>query len=99
MLVVAGVITTYGLARGARRPAWGVPWQGLAMVVMGGTAITAGAVGPTWAGLLVAGGLLAHAVWDVVHHRLDRVVVRSMAEFCAVLDTSLALVVLAVTLA
>jgi hypothetical protein len=37
--------------------------------------------------------------WDVFHLRAERVVARSMALFCAVLDTFLAVVVLAVTLA
>jgi hypothetical protein len=45
----------------------------------------------------VSAGLLAHAAWDVYHHRTGRVVVRSMAEFCGVLDTLLALVVLGAT--
>jgi hypothetical protein len=42
---------------------------------------------------LVAAGLLGHAAWDVYHHRVNRVVVRSMAEFCCVLDTLLAVAI------
>ena len=38
----------------------------------------------------VAAGPLAHAARDLYHHRADRVVTRSMAEFCFVLDTLLA---------
>lgn len=41
-------------------------------------------------GLIVAAGIGAHGVWDVVHHRRDRVVTRSYAEFCAVTDVLLA---------
>jgi cytochrome bd-type quinol oxidase subunit 1 len=37
-------------------------------------------------GYLVAAALLGHAVWDAVYLRLDRVVARSYAEFCGVLD-------------
>ena len=44
---------------------------------------------------LVSAGLLGHAAWDVYHHRLNKVVVRSMAEFCCILDT-LAIVIAAV---
>ncbi|MEU7840865.1 hypothetical protein AB0B39_07840 [Micromonospora sp. NPDC049114] len=39
---------------------------------------------------LVAFGWLAHAGWDVVHHRSGRVVPHGYAEFCGVLDTALA---------
>jgi hypothetical protein len=39
---------------------------------------------------LVAAGLLGHAAWDVYHHRVNKGVVRSLAEFCFVLDTLLA---------
>ena len=46
---------------------------------------------------LVAAGLLGHAAWDAYHHRVNRVVVRSMAEFCLVLDTALAVAIVIVT--
>jgi hypothetical protein len=46
---------------------------------------------------LVAAGLLGHAAWDAYHHRTDRVVVRSLAEFCLVLDTALAVAIVSVT--
>jgi hypothetical protein len=98
MLGIAAALVAYGLARGAMRPPWGVPLQAGAMVVLAAAAITAVNVGATWAGLLVSAALLAHTAWDVYHHRVERVVARSMAEFCAVLDTLLAFVVLAVTL-
>lgn len=42
---------------------------------------------------LVAAGLLGHAMWDVYHDRINKVVVRSMAEFCCVLDTVLAVAI------
>jgi hypothetical protein len=69
------------------------------MVVLAAAAITAVHADQTWAGLLVGGGLVAHAAWDVYHHHVQRVVSRSMAEFCAVLDTVVAVPVLAVTFA
>lgn len=99
MLALVGVLTAYGVARGALRPPWGVPLQAVAMVVLAAAAITAVHADQTWAGLLVGGGLLAHAAWDVYHHHVQRVVSRSMAEFCAVLDTVVAVPVLAVTFA
>lgn len=51
-----------------------------------------------WAGLLAGPGLLAHAAWDSHHHRARRVVPRSMAEFCAVLDTLLGATIIAAAL-
>ncbi|GAB3824929.1 hypothetical protein ACFPIJ_63880 [Dactylosporangium cerinum] len=43
---------------------------------------------------LVAAGLLAHAAWDAAHWRADAVVARSFAEWCGVLDLTLAVGIL-----
>jgi hypothetical protein len=98
MLGLAALLAVYGLARGAARPWWGLPLQAGVLVVLAGVALLAVQVSDLWAGLLVAGGLLAHAASDVHHHRSGRVVVRSLAEFCAVLDGLLAVLVLVATL-
>ena len=45
----------------------------------------------------MAAGLLGHAAWDAYHHRTNRVVVRSLAGFCLVLDTALAVAIVSVT--
>jgi hypothetical protein len=99
MVGIAAALTVYGLLRGALRPPWGMPLQSVAMVVFAAAAIIAVHVTAVWAGLLVGVGLLAHTAWDIYHHRTDRVVVRSMSLFCAVLDSCLAVVVIAVSLA
>jgi hypothetical protein len=39
------------------------------------------------------GGAARHAAWDVYHHWANKVVGRSMAEFCCVLDTPLAVAI------
>jgi hypothetical protein len=58
-----------------------------------------GAAGHPGAWDLPGGGrLLGHAVWDAYHHRVNRVVVRSLAEFCLVLDVVLAVAIVLVTL-
>jgi hypothetical protein len=98
MLGLAGLLAAYGLARGGARPWWGLPLQAGALAVLAAVALLAVEASDPWAGLLVAGGLLAHAAWDVHHHRTGRVVVRSMAEFCVVLDVVLAVLVLVATL-
>ncbi|WP_214404393.1 hypothetical protein [Pseudonocardia lacus] len=99
MLGVAVALTAYGLLRGRAQPWWGLPLQAGALAVLAAVALVAAQASDPGAGLLVAGGLLAHAAWDVNHHRTRRVVARSMAEFCAVLDTVLAVLVLVATLA
>jgi hypothetical protein len=43
---------------------------------------------------LVAVGLLAHTVWDLIHLRARAIVSPSLAEWCAVLDTLIAVGIL-----
>ncbi len=56
------------------------------MLGFGVVALIALYVDPDLGGYLVAAALLGHAAWDAVHFRLNRVVARSSAEFCGVLD-------------
>ncbi len=96
LLGLSALLLGYGLARGATRPFGALPLQTIAMIVVGGmAAIALTASGDTGA-YLVAAGLLGHAAWDVYHHRANRVVSRSMAEFCCVLDTILAAAIIVV---
>jgi hypothetical protein len=97
-LGLAGVLLGYGLVRGAVRPAAGLPLQTAAMVAVGALAIVALTVSSTVGAYLVAAGLLGHAAWDLYHHRVNRVVPRSMSEFCGVLDTLLAVAIVVVAL-
>jgi len=99
MVALAAALILYGVTRGALRPSWGVPLQAVALAVCAAAALVAADANQTLAGVVVAAGLFAHTAWDIYHHRTERVVVRSMAEFCAVLDTLLAVIVLAVTFA
>lgn len=87
MLGLAVVLAAVGVVRGRARPFRGLPLQAAAMVVLGTAAVVAAGAEPRWSAALVATALLAHAGWDLHHHRTRRVVVRSMAQFCAVLDT------------
>jgi hypothetical protein len=99
MLIVAAIVAVYGVVRALRRPNRELPLQAIAMIVFGGLATVALFISPFVGALLVAAGLVAHAGWDVYHHVNNKVVVRSMAEFCCVLDTVLAIVVVLATLA
>lgn len=60
--------------------------QALGMVGLVVLGLLALAISPDVGVYLVATGWLFHGVWDFVHLRLDRVVVRSYAEWCGVLD-------------
>ncbi len=94
MIAIAVVALVYGLVRGRGKPAHGLPLQIVALVILGALALIAAGVDPKISAVLIAAGLFAHAGWDLYHHRKDRVVARSMAEFCLVLDTVLAIAVL-----
>jgi hypothetical protein len=98
-VILAGAVAlgAYGLLRGASRPGYGLPLQTLALLGFGAAAGAALMVNPDLGAYLVAAGLLGHAAWDAYHHRVNRVVVRSMAEFCLVLDTALAGAIVTVT--
>ncbi|MEQ4721008.1 hypothetical protein [Nonomuraea sp. B19D2] len=52
----------------------------------------------TVAGYLVAIGLLGHAAWDAMHWRANKIVARSFAEWCGVLDLVLGVGLLALLL-
>jgi hypothetical protein len=97
ILTGAAALGVYGLLRGAARPSYGLPLQTLALLGFGAAAGAALVVSPELGAYLVAAGLLGHAAWDAYHHRVNRVVVRSMAEFCLVLDTALAAAIVTVT--
>lgn len=73
--------------------------QTAGMVGFGTVTLVAAAVEPR-AGVALAGvGFLAHGAWDAYHYRMNKVVHRTYAEFCGVVDlvTGTALVVVAAT--
>lgn len=95
--IAAAVLVAIGLATGAPRPA--LTAQTVALLGFGGLAV-AGLFIDLRVGMVLAGlALAAHAGWDLVHHRRNAVVPRSLAEFCIFLDVplGLALIVLAFT--
>jgi hypothetical protein len=98
LLILAALFAVYGLVKGVVQPLGGLPLQTLAMVLVGVGAAVATIVNSDFGACVVAAGLLAHAGWDVYHHRINKVVSRSMAEFCAVLDSLLALAIVIITI-
>lgn len=99
LLAMAGVLLVLGAAARRTRPWWSFPLQAGAMLVLAAIAYLATRLDPTLGGLLVAGALLGHAAWDIQHHRTGRVVNRSLAEFCAVLDILVAVLVVVISMA
>jgi hypothetical protein len=98
-VILAGSVALliYGLLRGADPSGHGLGLQTAALLGFGATAGAALIATPALGAFLVAAGLLGHAAWDVHHHRVNRVVVRSLAEFCLVLDAALAVAIVIVT--
>ena len=90
MLAVAVPLVVWGVTRGRWPLPGGLRRQTAAMIAFGAVAVVGLALDSGVGGLLVAAGLVAHGGWDVVHHRRNRVVVRSFAELCVVLDLVLA---------
>jgi hypothetical protein len=73
--------------------------QTLGMVGFGAVTLVAAAVEPRAAVALAGVGFLAHGAWDAYHYRMNKVVHRTYAEFCGVVDlvTGTALLVVAAT--
>lgn len=97
LLAVAGALFSYGLLRTLRGPGGDLRAQAVGMAAFGAVAALALMVNEVAGALLVAIGLFAHAGWDAYHHWTEKVVTRSLAEFCFVLDATLGAVIVFVT--
>jgi hypothetical protein len=84
VLLVWGTVseTVSGSPHG--RATFGV--QAAGMIVFGAFALAGLAVDPDLGRYLVAAGWFCHGIWDFVHLRLDKIVSRTYAEWCGVLD-------------
>jgi hypothetical protein len=98
VLLAAVIYLTWGTARGELGSRALLTAQTTAVLGFGAVAIAAVAVEPAVARYVLAAGWLAHAAWDVVHHRIGRVVPRWYAETCLVADLLLATALLTVGL-
>ncbi|MFF5180802.1 hypothetical protein ACFY2Q_22470 [Micromonospora sp. NPDC000316] len=90
MLVLPGAYLLIGVARRTLRGPGVLATQLLGLAGWVGLALVAVAAGGRTAGWLVAFGWLAHAGWDLAHHRTGRVVPRAFSEWCGVLDAAIA---------
>jgi hypothetical protein len=96
-LVAALVFLVVGVVRGQLRSPGGLPLQTFGMLAFGSTVLVALYVDPDLGAYLVAFALFSHAAWDAYHYVKDRVVVRSYAEFCTVVDVLLGAAILFMT--
>lgn len=94
LLLASLLFLAFGVARGQARESGGLTLQAVGMLVFGAGMLVALYVNPTLGGYLVAAGLLGHGVWDIVHYVRNRVVARSYAEFCGILDLLLGAAIL-----
>jgi hypothetical protein len=85
-LAAALVFFVVGAARGELRRPGGLAFQTVGVLAFGPIVLAALYVDADLGGFLVAIALLGHAAWDVHHYLRDRVVARSYAEWCAVVD-------------
>jgi hypothetical protein len=90
-------LLVYGLLSSAARSYQGFPPQAIAMVGFGVATAVALGLNDDVGAYLLAAGLLGHALWDAHLYRTNKWVVRSMTEFCFVLDALLAVVIVSVT--
>jgi hypothetical protein len=83
-----------GVARGQLRKPGGLALQTVGVLAFGSAALAALYVHPDLGGYLVAFALFGHAGWDAFHYLRNRVVPRSYAEWCAVVDLLLGVAIL-----
>jgi hypothetical protein len=88
ILALASAVAVVGLFRRPGRAELLLQTGGL--VLFGGLALVGLLVAPEVARYVLAAGWLGHGVWDLVHLRRDKVVSRSYAEWCGVLDVLIA---------
>ena len=87
---VALVVLVWGALEGQLRRPDPFRVQALGMLGFGALALAGLAVDPDLGRYLVAAGWFLHGIWDFVHLKLDKVVARSYAEWCGVLDVLIA---------
>jgi hypothetical protein len=87
---VALLVLVWGAVDGRLRRPDPFRVQALGMLGFGALALAGLVVDPDLGRYLVAAGWFLHGVWDFVHIKLDRVVARSFAEWCGVVDVVIA---------
>jgi hypothetical protein len=87
---VALLVLVWGAVEGQLRRPDPFRVQALGMLGFGTLALAGLVADPDLGRYLVAAGWFGHGIWDFVHLKLDKVVARSYAEWCGVLDVLIA---------
>jgi hypothetical protein len=87
---VALLVLVWGALDGQLRRPDPFRVQALGMLGFGALALAGLVVDPDLGRYLVAAGWFGHGVWDFVHWRADKVVARSYALWCGILDVGIA---------
>lgn len=87
---IALVVLVWGAVDGHLVKSRSMRVQALGMLIFGGLGLIGLVVEPELARYLIAGGWFFHGVWDFYHLWKDRVVARSFAEWCGVVDVVVA---------
>jgi hypothetical protein len=87
---VALLVLVWGAVDGRLRRSDPFRVQALGMLGFGALALAGLVVDPDLGRYLVAAGWFLHGVWDFVHLKLDKVVARSYALWCGILDIGIA---------
>ncbi|GAA3388839.1 hypothetical protein [Cryptosporangium minutisporangium] len=94
LVALALILLVWGAVTGTPNGRATFNLQAAGMLGFGAIALAGMIVDPDLGRYLVAAGWLTHGVWDVVHLKLDRVVSRSYAEWCFVVDVAVCLLLL-----
>jgi hypothetical protein len=89
-VAIALVVLVWATVDGQLRTSGLFQIQALGMLGFGALALIGLAVDPDVGRYLVAAGWLLHGVWDYVHLWLNKVVARSFAEWCGLIDILIA---------
>lgn len=94
LLVMGAGFAVFGFLRGAEVDRRELELQMLGFVGFSAIALTAMMSEPLLAAHLAAIAATGHATWDMIHYIRDKVVSRSLTEFCFMLDLGLGIALL-----
>lgn len=94
LLVIGAGFAVFGFLRGTGVDRRELGLQTLGFAGFSTIALTAMYSDPLLAAHLAALAAIGHAVWDAIHYLRDKVVSRSLTEFCFVLDLGLGMALL-----
>ncbi len=86
MTVVVVLLWLWAVARGRYKERDTFWVQTVGMVGFAALTLLCAAVDPRWGAAVAGVGFFAHGLWDAYHFKINKVVSRSYAEFCAVVD-------------